>query len=334
MISNTCKNLIEESQKYHPTYAKGKLAIHLPMALIAIDKMGASEQQLQILFDNNVEKLELRKTSTLLITKIEDALGKRELFEATVLYFKEKINNSSVQEVLENHLPILIKGIFGSAFHPAIRLSYALEIDNKKEIALALASWATEYEVLNSSFQTNENSLEENMLSHSSIGSKHNFAPGNIVNRMKEIDLILTKEQITFQTEKHSFEKIRTFCLNTYANQNNFTLLHTVTACQAFSILSEYIKDKDLALKYLWQGIYTAYLSTGLTYELHTNLEYRNTSKLKFETTKDWETILKFAITSTDEHIVKIVYTAWQEYKKYKIKSYQFIAERAIATIS
>jgi hypothetical protein len=46
MISAACEALLAASARYHPLYAEG-LSNHLPMALIALDAMDASSEQLQ-----------------------------------------------------------------------------------------------------------------------------------------------------------------------------------------------------------------------------------------------------------------------------------------------
>ncbi len=50
MISETCNLLIEKGLDFHPTYAGGKFSVHLPMSLVALDKMHASEEQLTNFF--------------------------------------------------------------------------------------------------------------------------------------------------------------------------------------------------------------------------------------------------------------------------------------------
>ena len=176
MQTEYCKILIQKSQQFQPTYAKGKLAIHLPMSLIALDKMGASEKQLNLFYQNSIIRLDIRKKNTQTkINNIEDALGQKEFFESYVVFFENELKNISMKSVLANSLPVLIKGISASAFHPVIRLSYALDIDNETEIILSLASWATEYLSFENSFDLSSKNLNNILLEFNIFLKNHYF---------------------------------------------------------------------------------------------------------------------------------------------------------------
>jgi hypothetical protein len=54
MISEKCQDLANKGHNYHWLYGSD-LASHLPMALIALDKMKASEQQLQNFYDKSIK---------------------------------------------------------------------------------------------------------------------------------------------------------------------------------------------------------------------------------------------------------------------------------------
>lgn len=61
IISNNFKGLVERGQKYHWMYGN-KLASHLPMALIALDKLSASSTQLNDFYNNNIKKWNCAQT--------------------------------------------------------------------------------------------------------------------------------------------------------------------------------------------------------------------------------------------------------------------------------
>jgi len=322
-LSTYCNELISESQKYKPTYANGHLAIHLPMSLIALDKMGASKEQLSRFYSHSITKLDKREnTNALKISSLSQELGNKESFEEYVLYFKNQLLNKSISIVIEEALVILVKGISASAFHPAIRLSYAIEINNTDEIIFSLASWASEYLFFDNKFHSSSIGLEQMLAERNTISVELNFSPGNIVDRMQEITNSLNDKQINFQENSLTLNEIREFCIKKFHIRNNFTLLHTVTICKALDIINEYIIDKKSFLNYVNEAILIAMLSTGINFSLA-----KEKLEIKFSS---WEEVKQKALNSNNDHVVKLVYTCWLEYEKFKNYKYQEVAERAV----
>lgn len=324
MLSTTCKLLIEKGLVYHPIYAGGDASSHLPMSLLALDSMGASEEQLTKFYAKAVVNLELRekKNNDSEIKLVSNELGKGDFFESYLTFFKKRLRQNTIDDVIKETIPVLIKGLSASAFHPIIRISYALESKYKPEIAMALASWSSEYIEFQNRFEQTNETLEEIMIRVTPIGINYTFLPGNIIARMKEINEILTNKKTLIQPIKISLNDIREFCIKALSKQDNFTLLHTVTACHAFRRLSKYVTNSDEALRYLWESIVIAYLSTGLDYR-EPIVEIR-------EVKRDWSQIIKDATNSQNNHVIKLVYTSWEEYKFYKSTIYKYVAERAL----
>lgn len=323
-LSENCKKLLIKSQKYQPTYAKGRLAIHLPMSLIALDKMNATGKQLDYFYENTCTKLDLRKTDTKpkKLNYLTEALAKREFFESYVLFFKKKIDTSSVDEILKESLPVLIKGVSASAFHPLIRLSYAIEINDVSEIIQALASWSTEYLEFNNKFDKTDKNLNEIVLDLNKHSIDFNFSPGNIVNRMVEINNEITN--LTVKTRDLTVENLRNFCIDTYYKHNNFTLLHTVTTSYALQHIKKYLTNTS-QLELIWESIIIACLSTGI--------DFSKTNSENLKSTLSWDSIISKACTSLDEHIIKLVYVCWQEHQNSNNDKYKFVAERSVSKI-
>ena len=324
MLSKTCNLLIEKGLDFHPTYAGGKFSVHLPMSLVALDKMNASEEQLTNFYSNSIEKFRVRdkKNTHKEIISLDDALGQRDYFEDYLKFFKSRLSETTTQDVLTESIPVLISGMSASAFHPIIRLSYALETENKAEVAMALASWASEYLAFDTGFDQTRGSLEDIIIGANPVGINHNFSPGNISDRMKEIGAVLKNKGVSIQPEEISLNAIRAFSLNAFIKQNNFTLLHMVTGCFAFRTLLDYVSNLDRALRYLWEAVVIAYLSTGSVYE-PSEIEVKDLKE-------DWKQIIKGAANSQDDHVIKLVYTSWKEHEYYRSDAYTHVAERAL----
>jgi hypothetical protein len=281
MISPYCNILIEKGLAYKPLYSS-KLSNHLPMSLVALDKMSANEAIQKSYFDHSIKRLVKSENNQLIITHINDALGQAEYFEAYYNYYFDKLEEESVKKFVTESISILIKGISASAFHAFIRLSYALETCNKKEIAYALAYWSSEYNELATNSKYTKNSLPEIINQINPISQNHEFSSGIIIDRMNEINSILKVSKIAIQSKGLNLDEIRTLCLDIFSTNNNFTILHCITACHAFRSISEYFSNYPEAISYLWEAIIVAYLSTKLDFK-SINIERKKTGKIWLE---------------------------------------------------
>lgn len=281
MISPYCNILIEKGLAYKPLYSS-KLSNHLPMSLVALDKMSANEAIQKSYFDHSIKRLVKSENNQLIITHINDALGQAEYFEAYYNYYFDKLEEESVKKFVTESISILIKGISASAFHAFIRLSYALETCNKKEIAYALAYWSSEYNELATNSKYTKNSLPEIINQINPISQNHEFSSGIIIDRMNEINSILKVSKIAIQSKGLNLDEIRTLCLDIFSTNNNFTILHCITACHAFRSISEYFSNYPEAISYLWEAIIVAYLSTKLEFK-SINIERKKTGKIWLE---------------------------------------------------
>jgi hypothetical protein len=79
MISAACSRLLEASSRHHPLYGDG-LSNHLPMALIALDALGASSAQLERFAAHYAPRLTLCSAAQPPLEP-DAALGQRESFE-------------------------------------------------------------------------------------------------------------------------------------------------------------------------------------------------------------------------------------------------------------
>jgi hypothetical protein len=139
---------------------------------------------------------------------------------------------------------------------------------------------------------------------------------------MGEISTLLKQNNIIIQPEVINFNEIRDVALTAFNTKNDFTLLHTVTGCHAFSIILPYLADQNSALRALWKAILVAYLSTGLNF---------NSVKIRPSSLDcDFDNLIKHVIQSTDVHAIKLVYSCSCEYLKDKEPMYYTVAKRAV----
>lgn len=321
MISKNCKELIEKAHIYLPYYGNG-LSNHVPMSLCALSEMGASFRELKYYFETSTSQLILRNLES---PNSDDGylsmvLGNKESFETYYNYFYTSISKKGYEKVLKNELPILMKGVAGAAFHPLIRLKYALHSNSKKEIAISLAYWASHYLELNLNFEETDEQLSEirKRIDNYTFNDINSKTITEDINRVCEL---LKGKSIKIQPKDISLSTISEFCLNEFSKNNNFTLLHTVTACHSLRYLLKYLSNKNEALRLFWEAILVANLSTGIKY---------NTIDIVNNVNIDWSLLKSKAIQSTNDHVIKLVYTCYDENSAKANPLYSFIAERAI----
>jgi len=320
--SNLLNKLLKKSGEYHPLYGN-KLASHLPMGLFALNRLGASDEKLEDFFDEYKNKLEylgeLDKPTT--IDRISQYLGDSSQYKNYLQYFIDQIEAHGTKTVLRQSLPVLLPGIAASAFHALIRLAYAIEADNDDEVAISLAYWSAEFQNFELNDKITNDTLEEIIEKYAPVGANHTFSPGIIVDRMAEIGEVLRQNNYSFQPQEISLGDIKKVCLKAFYAKGNFTLLHTVTACHAFTIIVPYIENTEVALRELWKALLVAYLSTGLNYDAV------DLGSEKHDI--DFNPVIKAALQSSNPHVIKLVYTCFNEFSNNNDLLYYKIAERA-----
>ena len=128
-------NALINNAPYASNYGPPNLQLytHLPMAVVALEEMGARPGRIESWAEGYVKANELQLA------------GPEELAARGRWY--ERITSEGRDTVLRSALPKLIEGIGAAAFHAAIRAGYAVDRNNDVELAAALESW--EREVLN-----------------------------------------------------------------------------------------------------------------------------------------------------------------------------------------
>lgn len=320
MISNECDSLLSAAASFHPMYGD-RLANHLPMALIALDRMGATAAQMQKFSAAYSPKL--RKLGDV-HTPVDPliGLGSGENFEGVLCYFRNAIKHEGSERVLLRWIRILAPGVAASAFHALIRLAYAVEAGSDSEKCFALAYWATEFQPLSLSMSQVASAPGSIVADLSRAMKAYEFSPGIIIDRMQEIARHPVVRIARIQPEAIVLKDIARFALSAYSQKEDFTLLHTVTACHALRVLEPYFDNVTLATRYLWQSIAMAYLTTELVYR-------EDAAAARPERSEgSWDICLEKATNSVNDHVIKLTYTAWQEAKMYSDASYLAVAHR------
>lgn len=310
-ITRDCAQLLETTSRYHVQYGD-RLANHLPMVLIALDKMGAGRKEMQHAFDRSIPHLRLRPGSPIKELKDVDLCRNRdELFPSALHYYEQQLKQHGIAACLQQELPSLLPGIATAAFHGLIRTAYGIDARHLEEVAMGLAYWNLDFHGLSSSAHRSPQPAAEILTEVATKFPDIALAPGNIADHMESVTRQAAWMDTVIQPQQLSLEDIANVALTAYLGTKDFTLLHGVTGCHALRLILPYCKDRELALRYFWQGLVIAYLSTG---PKPIKPSPRRTSE---DIAQQQAAIRDKALRSDDDHVIKLAYSALEEFHYY-----------------
>jgi hypothetical protein len=150
----------------------------------------------------------------------------------------------------------------------------------------------------------------------------HVFKPGIIIDKMLEIAWHPALAGPVIQPERApALRDIAGFALEAYLRHEDFTLLHMVTGCHAFRLIEGYASDRALARRYLWQAAVAAYLTVSSQVSA---MEEATGCAL------GTDAIARLATRASDDHVIKLCYSALCEYRQYGNSGYLRAAWRKL----
>ena len=325
-ISSNTLRLIEEGRRHSALY-EGDLANHLPMALIALDGLGADDGQIEAFAARYEKKLLAAPAPGAPITAAtaESFLGRHEALGSWIRFFEEELARVGAPETVRTWTHRLAPGIGSFAFHGVIRVAYALESGSMSELARGLASWAAAYQALGElPPPTGALSPGEALatLDGDPRFNRRRYPGRRIADRMAQAAADPEAARLVAAAGTTDIAALAAALLSAYAATGNFTVLHGLTACHAFRNLRPLMDDPARAERYLWQALVCAYLSAGGP---------AAGAPPKGDDGLDWPEIRRRAAAASDEHDIKLAYSAWREWQRYGDDRYRRVASAALA---
>lgn len=320
MLSDHCRALLERSKRFGPLYGD-RLANHLPMTLIALDRMGASAGCLERAYDINARPLRLREDDFSAVTDAADWLGKGRNAGGLERYFVACAGRDGLDAMLRAWVPRLLPGVSASAFHCLIRLAYALDAGERDEACAALAYWVMEYVSLDLPPDPVDEAPAAIAARLAQAVAGHAPWDGIIIDRMRQAARHPGVAGTAIQPSVLDLRQVAQFALGAYHAREDFTLLHTVTACHAFRLLLPYAGEPQRALRYLWEAILVAMLT----------VEPASAVAPAAAAGMDWKDCFAQATRATDAHVVKLCWSAYGEHQAYGDPRYLALAARKLA---
>lgn len=322
--------LLDEVGRYDPEYGAG-LSNHLPMAWLALARLGAGEARLREFGATYVGEKGLRPARQRAPWPVGEAwtgrLGRRAAWPIYLDLFERWVSREGVERMLPQVLPAMMPGVGAAAFHGLIRTAAGVQAGHAAEVAQGLAHWAAWHLPLGPMPRTPEDTGPESdpavllrLLRRLPAGAR---VSGLIAERMKaaaargEVNPVAARLLIDDGTP----QRLARAAAFAYAETGNFTALHLVTGTHAMRMIARFFDDgpgRLAAWRWFWQayahGVVAARLSP-------TAVPLR---------VADWPAALAVALAAHDEHVIKLVDAAREEENFYGGNDWCRAASRAV----
>ena len=315
------------------------LANHVPMVLIALDRMGASPARLEEWYEN------YRVTNGLVappppVAPIEterwqEALGDRSREADYRRFFTAEVERLGIDGAIRHYVPHLTQGIAGSALHPLMRLSYAVLKTDAREAGAALGYWAACHLALpcptGKAPDTDDPAVV--LAAMDGVEGAHCYKPETdlLWHNIREVGALPEFPSVydRLRVDCTSPKRMANTALGVFAATMDFSALHAVTGLHWARLVAPHL-DAPLPLyRAFWQVITALVPKIGFP-KLATCEELQAMRETK---APDWEDIKAAAVASNDEHDVSLVFSASQEEMVWGDPLYRVVAARRVRLV-
>jgi len=276
--------------RFSAEYASGN-SNHLPMAQLALRRLGASDARVREFSEFYERRLRLKDAAE---EEMSNGLS-------------EELARDGKEAFLRAHVTRMTPGLASGAFHGIIRTAYAVDSGAEDDLPDAITSWIRSYEELGT--RDDNRRFENARDAFLALQRDERFGerlPGtSITGRIKKVAAIPAFDDYRSSIRNLTLPDLAHVAVSIYLATADFTALHLVTGCHSTRVLVPYLAPG--ALEHLATAMLAAYVTIGRpAFEVTT-----------FEA-PDWETLSKIAIASNDDHDLKMVYSCREEEAVYR----------------
>jgi Questin oxidase-like len=318
-MNNTLMALLNDGARFAPEFGGG-MSNHLPMALLALQRLGASEARLSAYAAGYSQRLDPAPPAATWPAgdPWRERLGDRAAWPAYRQFFAEWLVVEEASSVLGQVLPHLLQGSGGSAFHGLIRCAYAVQSAHLAELADALAYWAVCWHHIGP--QGEPVAGQQPVLATLAAVPRVKSDAFSISRQMRAVaghsDFDATVASALI--DEHSLPLLAQHAAELYAGSGNFVVLHLVTGCHALRTLLPFVDEPLQAVRSFWfayaAGHAAADVVAGAT-----------------PAPLPWAAIIDRAIDDDDEHVIKLVDSCREHERAYGGEAWRVAATRAVA---
>ena len=299
----------------HPPEYRDQLTNHLPMALHALHCLGASPQRLQDFstgYSKRFQGLPAPTPAALSDPHNVDwrALrGQGDAYPVLLAYFNDLVVREGVNGSLRQSMPDLMPGVAAAAFHGVIRTAHAVETGHRQELAAALAYWAWRWQALEVPPATDALLAPDvwaQRLVQEAMGWHSNGPLISIRMAHASQSTVYASLAGALAPAANVATRIRQFAawaVDRYVANPNFTVLHMVTGLRALRTLLPWIEDSVHTQALLAHNVVAAYMAA----------QVKPLDAAPVAAPHPWDAVVAAAITSDDDHVIKLVHACREE---------------------
>lgn len=296
--SRTLHHLLDESLRYPSEYGD-HLSSHLPMALAALDGLGADEARLRAFFAFYVRRFTV-------LPCVDPPLRAG---------FAAALARDGRDTVLREVLPRLMVGVGAAAFHGVIRTAHAVESRHEGELAAALAYWAArwsqlpppaevaadiddvadwlhavDHRLLQADPDWHATASTARLISDRMLQAAHTTAYRETAGRLRVVG----------RDPGALLHELALSAAARYAATRHFTVLHMATGARAVRVLAPWLPPGGEVLAPLFQAVATASLASGPASAAPCARPVR--------ADLGWPQVCALARASDNDHVIKLVH--------------------------
>jgi hypothetical protein len=252
---DSLQELLIDGIRYDPHYLPSMNADHMPMTLCAISGLGGHLDAL-LAYRDQYKKILHEIPLVSASPDWRQGIGRKESYPSLLAWFTEQVAEKGIESTVSEYLPEFIGNLAIEAFHPIIRLGYAIDFKSEAETAAALAFIVSSHKnvPVNVDYSID---IRNEMQAQVRIGPR-SFKRSGFTRSIYE----LLDDDDYPVGRSADISDAAMVALDIFRSTRDFFALHMVTATQAVRICSEFI-DKKLALAALTGGLLAAHQVVG-----------------------------------------------------------------------
>ena len=324
--------LLDEELAYDAT-TRTRLSNHLPMALVALHGLGADDDRLAAFAASYRGRLAPVHDVEALgsFDEWRAARGRHGAYGPARAYLGARVDADGLDATLRRHLPHLVDGVSGAAFHGVIRLAYALESESGPRVAAGLAYLTEQHQPLGprgvAAPVTDDPVVAlARLRADAELRGVADTAEGNIGERMAAVARHPGFAGVAdwLEVTPTTAHELTGAALALYAATDDFIALHGLTGSHALTVVAPYADDPGELAAWWFQALAAAYVTIGSPAldDPHGAIAHW------LETPSSWDSIASAAAGSDDEHVVKLAYTARELDARHHDPMYRAVAAR------
>src|SRR5262245_12969716 len=247
---------------------------HIAMTLIAAHRMGATAEQLERYVAHfnlcpDAPPRRFERSVELTRENWRENLGRADFLQF-VEYFERRADQSGIDALLDETLPLLALGPSLAFSHDLLRLGYAIDLGSRDEIVFALAHWASQHRA-GPAYDESAARFEPDALLAEIVERTSPLQLQADGGRMGPIAFRLDQVYSSREflgalkpvriPESDPLARISELILELFTQTQDFTLLHGFTTCQALRLALPHAGDPRRCAASFWHSFCAEYVT-------------------------------------------------------------------------